>query len=319
MVRRQVRSDSWSLKSVPWDIRARRREKAAMSDVAAPERVEGRNEQRQRRLVYRHTLLVRATHWINVLCLAILLMSGLQIFNAHPALYWGEASDFERPIVWIEAHRNDLGRPVGMTHIFGGDFVTTGVLGWSTYDRRPSPRAFPAWITVPGEQDLATGRVWHFFFAWLLVINGLVYLLYAFVSGHFSRDLVPSRMQMRHIGRTFIDHLRLRFPRGQEAAHYNGLQKLAYLVVAFAMLPLIVLAGLTMSPGVDASMPWLLDLFGGRQSARTIHFVVAGLLVLFVIVHVIMVLVSGVINNMRSMITGWYTLRPERPSRHGES
>jgi thiosulfate reductase cytochrome b subunit len=290
-----------------------------MSDVAALERVDTPNEQKQRSLVYRHALLVRITHWINVACLAILLMSGLQIFNAHPALYGGEASDFERPILWIEAHRNDRGRPVGMTHVFGGAFETTGVLGWSTNGPRPSARAFPAWVTIPGEQDLATGRVWHFFFAWLLVFNGLVYLLHAFISGHFSRDLVPSRMQIRYLGRTFIDHLRLRFPCGQEAAQYNGLQKLAYLLIAFALLPLIVLAGLTMSPGVDASVPWLLDLFGGRQSARMIHFIIAGLLVSFVIIHVIMVLVSGVINNMRSMITGWYALRPERPSRHDES
>jgi thiosulfate reductase cytochrome b subunit len=267
-----------------------------------------------RRLVYRHDAIVRITHWTNALCLAILLMSGFQIFNAHPALYWGEGSDFERPILSIEALSNDQGQAVGMTHIFGRDFVTTGVLGSST-----SSRAIPGWITIPSGQDLATGRVWHFFFAWLLVINGCVYLLYAFLTRHFWRDLVPSGQQLRQIGRTLIDHLRLRFPRGQEAAQYNGLQKLAYLAVAFVMLPLTVLAGLTMSPGADAAMPWLLDLFGGRQSARTVHFVIAWLLVLFVIVHVLMVLVSGVINNMRSMITGWYLLRPERPSRHDQA
>jgi thiosulfate reductase cytochrome b subunit len=290
-----------------------------MSETAAIGEVGGRTTTRQRRFVYRHAALVRITHWINVLCLAILLMSGLQIFNAHPALYWGEASDMERSILWIEAHPNDRGRQVGITHIFGHEFVTTGVLGWSTYNRRPSPRAFPAWITIPGPQDLATGRVWHFFFAWLFVINGLVYLLYTFLSRHFTRDLVPSGEQLRKIGRTFMDHLRLRFPRGQEAAQYNGLQKVAYLLATFVLLPLIVLAGLTMSPGVDAAMPWLLDLFGGRQSARTIHFMIAWLLVLFVIVHVFMVLVSGAFNNMRSMITGWYSLRPERPLSHDKA
>src|SRR5262245_38794167 len=280
-----------------------------MSEAAAVGRVESRTDVSPRPLIYRHTAIVRITHWINVLCLAILLMSGLQIFNAHPALYWGEGSDFERPILSIEALPNDQGQPVGMTHVFGRDFVTTGVLGWST-----SPRAFPRWITVPGGQDLATGRVWHFFFAWLLVINGCVYLLYTFLTRHFRRDLLPSGRQLRQIGGTLIDHLRLRFPRGQEAARYNGLQKLAYLSIVLFMLPLIVLAGLTMSPGADAGMPWLLDLFGGRQSARTVHFVIAWLLVLFVMIHVLMVLVSGVVNNMRSMITGWYLLRPERRS-----
>jgi thiosulfate reductase cytochrome b subunit len=283
-----------------------------MSEAAGVGPVESRTDVIPRRLVYRHDAVVRITHWTNALCLAILLMSGFQIFNAHPALYWGEGSDFERPILSIEALSNDQGQPVGMTHIFGRDFVTTGVLG-------TSPRAIPGWITIPSGQDLATGRVWHFFFAWLLVINGCVYLLYAFLTQHFWRDLVPSGQQLRQIGRTFIDHIRLRFPRGQEAAQYNGLQKLAYLAVAFVMLPLAVLAGLTMSPGADAAMPWLLDLFGGRQSARTVHFVIASLLVLFVIVHVLMVLVSGVINNMRSMITGWYLLRPERPSRHDQA
>jgi thiosulfate reductase cytochrome b subunit len=151
-------------------------EEDAMSEAAAVGGVCEQMEAGQRRFVYRHAALVRITHWINVLCLAILLMSGLQISTAHPALYWGEASDFEHPILWIEAHPNDRGRQVGMTHVFGNDFVTTGVLGWSTYNRRPSPRAFPGWITIPGKQDLATGRVWHFFFGWLFVINGLVYL-----------------------------------------------------------------------------------------------------------------------------------------------
>ena len=242
---------------------------------------------RTKRLVYRHAVIIRVTHWINVLCLAILLMSGLQIFNAHPALYWGEASDFERPLLLI-----------------GAD--TLGELG---------PRAFPGWITIPSWQDLATGRVWHFFFAWLFVANGLIYLLYAFLAGHFSKDLLPRREQWRHIGQTFLDHLRLRFPRGEEATRYNIIQKLTYLLVVLVFLPVIVLTGLTMSPAVDAALPWLLDIFGGRQSARTIHFVIAWLLVLFVVVHVFMVLVSGFINNMRSMISGWYSIKPDRKPR----
>jgi thiosulfate reductase cytochrome b subunit len=192
---------------------ALRREEEAMSEASTVERVENRMEEGQRHFIYRHSALIRITHWINVLCLAILLMSGLQIFNAHPALYWGEASDFDRPIAWIEAHLDDSGRPVGMMHVLGSDFVTTGVLGWSTYDRHPSPRAFPAWVTIPSNQDLATGRVWHFFFAWLFVINGLIYLLYTLLSGHFASDLLPSGKQLKEIGRTFADHLRLRFPR----------------------------------------------------------------------------------------------------------
>jgi thiosulfate reductase cytochrome b subunit len=126
--------------------------------------------------IFRFPVLVRFTHWIDVVCLVILLMSGLQIFNAHPALYWGEDSDFERPLLSIYNAFTPEGRPVGMTRILGRSFDTTGVLGWSWFNNRPAPRAFPAWITIPSAQDLATGRVWHFSFAWVFVLNGFAYL-----------------------------------------------------------------------------------------------------------------------------------------------
>ena len=171
-------------------------------------------------------------------------------------------------------------------------------------------RGFPSWITLPSYRDLATGRRWHFFFAWAFVLNGLAYLAYSLWSGHVRRDLVPSRPQLRNIGHDIVEHIRLRFPKGEEAKRYNVLQKLAYLAVIFVLLPLVVLTGLTMSPGIDAAFPFLVDVFGGRQSARTIHFLCATGIVLFVIVHVGMVLVSGVWNNMRSMITGRYRIEP---------
>jgi thiosulfate reductase cytochrome b subunit len=174
------------------------------------------------------------------------------------------------------------------------------------------PRAFPSWITVPSYQDLATGRRWHFFFAWLLVINGLVYLVWGFVARHFARDLLPTGQELRHIGREILDHMRLRFPRGEEAKRYNVLQQLTYLVVVFVLFPLVILTGLTMSPGIDSAVPQLLSLFGGRQTARLIHFAAASGLVLFVIVHLVMVLVSGARNNIRSMVTGWYDLGEPR-------
>jgi thiosulfate reductase cytochrome b subunit len=259
--------------------------------------------------VYRHSLLVRVTHWINVLCLTLLLMSGLQIFNAHSALYWGQASDFAKPILAITARDKDGGE-IGVTEVLGHTFDTTGVLGLSGPPDNRQERAFPAWITLPGYQDLATGRRWHFFFAWMLVINGIVYLASGFLRGHFRYDFLPSRNQLSHIGRSLIEHLRLRFPRGEEAKHYNVLQKLSYLIIVFVVLPLLIVAGLTMSPGIDAAFPWLTGAFGGRQSARTVHFLAAFALVAFVAVHVLMVLLSGLWNNMRSMITGWYTIEP---------
>jgi thiosulfate reductase cytochrome b subunit len=263
------------------------------------------------RVVYRHSLLVRITHWVNALCFAILLMSGLQIFNAHPALYWGAQSNFDRPFLALTAQQDSDGAVRGVTTILGKSFPTTGVLGASRDESgQLAERGFPAWMTVPSYQDLATGRRWHFFFAWLLALNGAVYALNLFASRHVL-DFLPSGRELRAIPRSIWEHVRLRFPKGDEALHYNVLQKLAYLSV-IVVLPILILAGLTMSPAMDAAFPWLLTLFGGRQSARTIHFLAAFYLVGFVFIHIVMVLISGVLNNMMSMITGRYAIEEER-------
>ena len=256
--------------------------------------------------VYRHTILVRITHWVNLLCITILVMSGLQIFNAHPALYIGQKANFDAPILSLDAVTYTNGDEKGVTTILGHRFDTTGLLGLSKDSAgQPNEVGFPAWATIPSYRDLATGRRWHFFFAWLFVINGAVYLIASLLNRHVWRDLVPSRRQLRGIGRSIIDHARLRFDHGRD---YNVLQKLTYLIMVVAVLPLIVLAGTVMSPGLDAAFSWLVPLFGGRQTARTIHFICASLIVLFVVVHVIMVLISGVWNNIRSMITGRYAV-----------
>jgi len=260
-------------------------------------------------LVYRHALPVRLTHWVNVLCLLVLLMSGLQIFNAHSRLYIGNRSDLDHQLLAMRAVQNADGSLAGLTTIGDRTFDTTGILGLSKGSSGEfESRGFPSWITLPSYRDLSTGRRWHFFFAWLFVINGLFYLGYSLVSGHLGRDLVPTLTQLKHIGHDIVEHIKLRFPKGEEAKHYNVLQKLAYLSVVLVLLPLVVLTGLTMSPGLDAAFPFLLDLFGGRQTARTIHFLCATGIVLFVIVHVVMVLLSGVFNNLRSMITGRYVI-----------
>jgi thiosulfate reductase cytochrome b subunit len=260
-------------------------------------------------IVYRHSAMIRLTHWVGVVCVTLLLLSGLQIFNAHPALYLGQASDFTQSIASIGAAQKDT-RLIGVTRIFGHSFDTTGVLGLSGPTNEEQP-AFPSWLTLPGYRDLAAGRRWHFFFAWLLVFDGLTYLVYSIVSGHLWRELIPSARQLRHVGNSIIDHLRLRFPRGDEARHYNVLQRLSYLLILFIVVPLLVLTGLTMSPGLDAAFPFLTDVLGGRQTARTIHFICAFIVVCFAIIHVVMVLLSGIWNNMRSMITGWYVIKPE--------
>lgn len=266
----------------------------------------------RRVLIPRHGPLVRITHWINVLAVSLLLMSGLQIFNAHPALYWGQASTFARPWLSIHMVETDDG-PRGVTTIGDRYADTTGLLGWTGVEGDRRNQAFPGWATIPSWRDLASGRRWHFFFAWLFVVNGLVYLTVAVLGGRLRRDLLPTREQLRvrHVLREVADHARLRFPRGEAARSYNVLQKGSYLAVGFVILPLMVVTGLCMSPGFNAAVPWLIDLFGGRQGARSIHFIAAALTVLFVIVHVAMVVASGTWNNMRSMITGRYAIELE--------
>jgi thiosulfate reductase cytochrome b subunit len=261
-------------------------------------------------VIYRHSATVRITHWVNALVLLVLLMSGLQIFNAHPALYLGEKSDFDDPILAMGTV-DEGGEPKGVTTIFGYAITTTGVFGLSgDADSGYSTHGFPWWATLPGNRNLAMGRRWHFFFAWLFLFNGLAYLLWSLGSGHLRRDLAPSRQDLAHIGASIREHARLNFPKGEQAKRYNVLQKLAYLAVAIVLLPLMLLTGLAMSPGMDAAYPALLDVFGGRQTARTIHFISATGIVLFVIVHLVMVVLSGLWNNLRSMITGRYEIEP---------
>ncbi len=252
-------------------------------------------------------------HWSNVVLLATLLMSGLNIFAAHPALYWGKSSySGVPPILALRGQENDAGEISGITRILGHEFNTTGFLGASRDAAGElTERSFPSWLTIPDDQWLAMARRWHFFFAWLLVVNGIAFVTYTTVSGHLRRDLVPTGQDWWSIGRSIIDHLHFRHPTGEAAKHYNVLQKCAYLGVIFFLLPLMVLMGLGMSPALNASFPGWVDIFSGRQSVRTIHFVIAWALVLFVMIHVFMVIVSGFWNNVRSMITGYYRVQAE--------
>ncbi len=261
--------------------------------------------------IYRHRLPIRLAHWANLIFLIIMLMSGLQIFNAHPALYIGSKSDFERPILAMDAGRTSNGNAVGITTVFGHQFNTTGLLGLSTNsDGKTESRGFPAWATLPSVQWLSMARSWHFFFAWLFVINITLYIAYTVFSSHLWRDLLPKWQEIRHLGGSILDHLKFRYPEN-ESGRYNVMQKLAYLIVIFVLGPLVVLTGMTMSPQLDSAFPWLLTVFGGRQTARTIHFLCAFSFVGFFLIHVFMVLVSGVWNNMRSMLTGRYEIKTE--------
>jgi thiosulfate reductase cytochrome b subunit len=263
------------------------------------------------RLYYRHALGVRIMHWINVVALTVLFMSGLNIFSAHPALYWGKSSyTGSGPVFQIAAREAD-GRVIGVTRAFGRDYATTGLLGAGTGpDGEAVARTFPSWLTLPGNRWLAMARRWHFFFAWVFVINGLCYLVYSIASRHLRRDLAPTGADWRSIGRSLLDHLRFRHPSGEAARRYNVLQKLAYLGLIFALLPLVALTGLAMSPWLNSIFPGWVDVLGGRQSARTLHFIAVWLLVGFVLIHVFEVIVNGFWNHLRSMITGRYRVDP---------
>ena len=256
----------------------------------------------------RHAWPVRLMHWINLFVLVILLMSGLQIFNAHPALNWGKSSYNGRPpVLRMYGIQTPNGDTAGITELFGKPFRTTGLFGASKDDSGAlTERGFPSWLTIPSDQFLAMGRRWHFFFAWIFVVNGLLYLTYSIASRHLSKDLAPTRQDWRSVGRSILDHLRFKHPRGEASKRYNVLQKVTYLTVIFGLVPFLILMGLAMSPRMDSLLPGWIDLVGGRQSARTLHFAAATLLVLFVFIHVFEVIVTGLWNNLRSMITGRY-------------
>lgn len=260
-------------------------------------------------LVYRQKLATRFTHWVWTIALFFLLLSGLQIFMARPDLYIGQQSGFafDNSILSISAGFEGASMR-GYTELFGWRFDTTGWFGaiWEGGDLQP--KAFPGWMTIPSYRDLATGRVVHFFFAWVLAGALFVWLLAGLFNGHIRRDLVFRRRDLRRLPKDLADHARLRFSHGRE---YNVLQKLSYAFVLFLALPLMILTGLTMSPGINAWAPWMLDLFGGRQTARTIHFVVMVALLVFFALHIVMVLLAGPLNELRSMVSGWYRTDPE--------
>ena len=269
--------------------------------------------------IYRHSVVTRITHWLNAVSLLVLLMSGLNIFMAEPSLFFGQYADFDHPAVHIFAGVGPGGHLVGVTQVGGKPFITTGVLGVSTNAMgEPVARAWPTWATLPSYRDLATARRWHFFFAWLLVINGAVYLAWNTWVKHLQKDLWVTADDLRAIPKSILDHILLRHPTGAEATRYNVLQKLAYLAVILVMVPGMVLTGLTMSPGMDAALPILPWAFGGRQTARSIHFILAWSLVAFFLVHMIEMVLAGPINELTSILTGWYKVpKAHKPTKDG--
>jgi len=258
--------------------------------------------------LYRHRVSTRVWHWLNAVVLVVMLMSGLMIFNAHPRLYWGQYGA-NSDTAWLQIGPTATGGQVviGTTRI-----PTTGVLGrWKDKQGVERTQAFPWWATIPSGYNLAAARRWHLSVAWIFAVATFGYLIWSAVNRHIRRDLLPHRAELtpRHLWKDVTDHLRLRFHPTDGTAHYNVLQKLTYGLVLFVLLPVVILTGVSMSPGLNAAWPWMLDLFGGRQSARSIHFICTAGLAGFIIIHLILVLLAGPVNEMRSMITGWFHVR----------
>ncbi len=254
-------------------------------------------------LVYRHNRVTRITHWVNVLALPILFMSGLQIFNAFPELHWGNKAEPGAALVTISS--TSKGNMVqGFVQVFGRRFDTTGFLGVQYTRTGPDAQAFPGWLTIPSYFWLAGGRQWHFFFGWVFALNGLIYVIFNLVNGHMRKFFLTLK-DAADIPAMIAYYLHWRKESPQEG-EYNPLQKMAYTSVFVILAPLIALSGMAMSPQLDTAYHWLPAVFGGRQAARTVHFLLAFGFASFVFGHVFMVSTQGFFNNMRSMITGWY-------------
>ena len=215
----------------------------------------------------RHALSTRLWHWLNLLCVVVLFMSGLTISNAHRRLYWGDWG-FEASQAWLMVPR------------------------------------FPDWMTIPGYYSLAVARDWHILMAWPFALGLLFMWIAMIVNRHFKRDIVTKRREWRPsaIWRDVVEHLKLNFDHHE--GKYNFLQKLAYGLVLGVFLPMMIFTGISISPGMEPTFGWLVDLLGGRQSARSLHFIFAFAIAGFFIVHVLLVILSGPIRQMRDMITG---------------
>ena len=203
-----------------------------------------------------HSYSVRIGHWINVIACGYLLVSGVHMFLDFPELYWGHTGYRGYPAMFKLSD-------------WGLSWEAAGALG----DRR--------W-----------GRNYHVAFAWVFLLNGLVYVGWNLYVGHFRKRMLPRRHRSND--------------------GYGTLQKTSYFLLIFTYVPLMILTGVAQSPGFTAAMPLLLDMFGGRQSARTLHTIGTVLLVLFVVVHLFEIAAAGFISRVRSMVTGKESIPVDR-------
>ncbi len=266
-----------------------------------------------RQVDYRHPLPVRIWHWVNAAAVVVLLMTGLLIFDIHPHLYWGEVGqEGEGAFLSLSGTHLDGTVPETQLQIGGRRWNTTGVLGSVIDDGFGGKYLLVA--AAPEDWQFGATRGWHFAFAWFLALSLPLYGVYLLASGRLNQVLLPTRgdMKPRNILNELWQHARFRRARGESSRHYNFLQKVSYLVVIFVLIPAMILSGLSMSNTVTAAFPHLATLFGGHQSARSVHFVAAMLLLAFVLVHVFQVFVAGFFNMTRSMITGRFVVEREK-------
>jgi thiosulfate reductase cytochrome b subunit len=251
---------------------------------------------------HNHALTTRLWHWVNLVALVTLFMTGLMIFNAHPRLYWGEFGNRDEP-AWLAIGAQGQ---KGYLAVGGATIDTTGVLGrYTDADGTVRNRAFPGWATIPSDYSLAEGRHWHFFFAWIFAFGLLAFIVFSLFNGHIRRMIAMRRAEWhpRALWTTIVDHARFEFHTAPGEA-YNPLQKLSYIGVIFIALPLMIVTGLAMSPATDAALHWPSMLFGGRQSARSLHFIIAFSLVGFMLVHVALVIIHKPLMLLRGMTIG---------------
>ena len=270
-------------------------------------------------ILYRHPLAVRLWHWSTAVAVCGLLLTGFCILNIHPRLYWGEVGNAgTKPIIALVS--TEVGGPHATTHpvpaalsVGSRMWNVTGYLG-GVWDVGPDGIYFVIALT-PDSWQFGAMRAWHFACAWALLLAWIYYAAYLLASGRLRRTLLPtaSQVTLRGIGQDVWNHLRLRRAHGEDGRHYNLSQKVSYLVVLFVLIPGAVLSGVTMSNSVTAQFPELYALFGGRQSARTIHALCATGLLLFVVVHIVQLFVAGFVNEVRSMITGYLSVGTEAP------
>ena len=262
--------------------------------------------------IVRHPWPVRLWHWTNALAVTLSLVTGLLIFNIHPSLYWGEDGHAGMPsILSLSVSDPDPKRPRFELRVGGRHWDVTDWMG--VIDNEGNDQ-YVLVAATPADFQFGGTRIWHFMSAWILVTAWLVYALYVVAGGRLARVLWPTRedRSWRNLVYELRQHLLLRRARGEAAKHYNLLQKISYLTVVLVLMPALILSGLTMSNTVTAVFPDLFSLFGGRQSARSIHFIAAAVLLGFVVVHLAQVMVAGFFNSMRSMLTGRYAIEAQK-------